>query len=136
MKNNRIPLLLTLIGLAALTSCGTSNNLSTVAGTVSIDGTPVDSGTIHFQSNKTSKSSGGAIVTTGAFKVVSDDGFEPGEYIVVLQAFRKTGRIINDPQKGKVEESSAIVLSNPSKKVTVSPDVAEGLSLNYTAVTK
>jgi hypothetical protein len=127
--------LLTLLGLSMLCSCGSSGRLSTIAGTVSIDGTPVESGTIHIQAVGSSKSSGGAAVTQGAFSIVSDEGFEPGEYTVVLQAFRKTGRTLNDPQRGKVEESAPIVLSELSQKVTVSPDTGS-LSLNYTSAAK
>jgi len=133
MTTRRVVPLLALFGLFTLSSCGSSGRLSTIMGTVSVDGQPVESGTIHFQSNASSASSGGALVQAGNFQVLSEDGFEPGEYAVVLQAFRKTGQVINDPQKGKVEVAAAIPLSNSPQKVTVGQDNADNLSLNYTA---
>ncbi|MBA3484139.1 MAG: hypothetical protein H0T51_20220 [Pirellulales bacterium] len=136
MATRRIVPLLALVGLVALSSCGSSGGVSTISGTVSVDGQPVESGIIHFQSNASSASSGGGAVTDGRFQVVSDDGFVSGEYTVVLQAFRKTGRTINDPQKGKVEQSATVVLSEPSQAVTLGSENAESLSLNYTAKSK
>lgn len=135
MKHILVKSILTLVGLSALTSCN-GGAISTVAGTVSINGAPVDSGTIHFQSSNSSKSSGGGVITNGAFRVTSSNGFEPGEYSVVLQAFQKTGRTINDPQKGKVEETRPMDLREPSQNVMLSPEIAKNLSLHYAAASK
>jgi len=128
--------LLALVGLFTLNSCGSSGGLSTVAGTVSVDGKPVESGIIHIKSNASPGSSGGSGVTGGKFQVVSKDGFAPGEYTVVLQAFRKTGRTFKDPQKGEVEETASVALSDSPQTVTLSQDKASNLRLNYTAAKK
>lgn len=136
MLKNRPVLLMALAGLVTFSACDSAGQLSTLAGKASIDGTPVHRGTIHFQSTASSKSSGGGTVADGNFTVTSNSGFEPGEYEVVLQAFRKTGRTLNDPQKGKVEETADVVLSQPSQRVTINAENAEHLSLNYRAAAK
>ncbi|MCC6494415.1 MAG: hypothetical protein IT424_15500 [Pirellulales bacterium] len=127
---------LILLGLVALSSCGANDRLSTVAGTVSVDGQPVEQGVIHFQSTASPASSGGATVSDGQYRLAAKQGLAPGDYTVVLQAFRKTGRTINDPQKGPVAETASIPLSEPSQTVTLSADNASDLSLNFAASPK
>jgi hypothetical protein len=136
MTERRPAYLVIFVGLVTLCSCGSSGHISKVAGTVTIGGTPVVNGTIHFQSKTTSGSSGGAIVSDGKFQVVNRNEFETGEYAVALQAYRKTGRTINDPQKGKVEEMTSVPLTDSPQKVVLSQDNAKNLSLNYTALAK
>lgn len=136
MKNHCAILLLTLLGISSLSACGSSNQLSKFAGIVSVDGNPVESGTIHFQSHASSKSSGGAAVVDGSFQIISKDGFEPGEYDVVLQAYRKTGHILNDPQKGRVEATTSIPLKDSPKTLQLSGNNAQNLSIDFSSTAK
>lgn len=124
------PLLLFTV-LPLLTACGSGGDFSSLSGTVSVDGTPVESGTVHFQSKTSSKSSGGATVAGGAFNVVSAEGLEPGEYEVVLQAYRKTGRTINDPQKGKVEVTETLTPTDSPKSMQVTAENSQNLALDF-----
>lgn len=133
MCNSRLAALLTLVGLITLNSCGAGNQISTIAGTASVDGAAVERGTIHFRSNASPSSNGGASVTNGQFQVTNDEGFAAGQYQVVLQAFRKTGRVINDPQKGKVEETASVPLRDSPQAVTLTLENAASLALDFSA---
>ncbi|RIK75131.1 MAG: hypothetical protein DCC67_15650 [Planctomycetota bacterium] len=133
MSNRPLSRLLLLLPLLAAGSCGADGRWSTVAGTVAIDGKPVDTGTIHFQSHADSSSSGGGLVTDGRFQVRTSDGFAPGQYSVVLQAFRRTGRTLKDPQKGRVEETASVPLRDSPQEVAVTPENAGGLALNFSS---
>lgn len=117
--------------LPLLTACGSGGRLSSLSGTVSVDGAPVESGTVHFQSKASSKSSGGATVSGGNFNVVSSEGLEPGEYEVVLQAYRKTGKIISDPQKGKVEVTETLTLADSPKAMQVTAENSHNLNVDF-----
>jgi hypothetical protein len=119
--------------LALLSSCNSGGSLDTVGGTVNLDGQPVESGIIHFQSSASSKSSGGGSVADGKFQVVSKDGFPPGEYAVELQAYRKTGRTINDPDKGARAELAPVAPSDSPQMITLTRDNAKSLTLNYSS---
>jgi hypothetical protein len=119
--------------VALLSSCNSGGSIATVDGTVNLDGQPVESGIIHFQSSGSSKASGGASVVDGKFEVVSKDGFPPGEYAVELQAYRKTGRTINDPDKGARPELAPVAPSDSPQSITLTRENAESLTLNYSS---
>jgi hypothetical protein len=119
--------------LALLSSCNSGGNLTTVVGTVNLDGQPVESGIIHFQSSASSKASGGASVADGKFQVASKDGFPPGEYAVELQAYRITGRTIYDPDKGARPELVPVAPSDSPQMITLTRDNAQSLTLNYSS---
>jgi len=122
--------------LPSILGCSSSGHLSNVAGTVSIDGKPVDNGTIHFQSNAPSKLSGGASVSDGRFALGDTHQLQPGEYAVAVQAYRKTGRIFNDPQKGKVEVTEPMPLTDSPQTVQLSAENAQSLSLDFHSAAK
>jgi hypothetical protein len=114
--------------------CSSGGQLTDVGGTVAVDNEPVPSGTIHFQHKGDSKSAGaGATVTDGVFRLVSKAPLAPGEYEVVLQAFRKTGKTFNDPQRGKVDETVPISLADSPQIVQLSQDNEHSLKLNFSA---
>lgn len=131
MKKSRVACLLGIVVLPTVLACSSGNHLSSVMGTVSIDGKPVDNGTIHFQSSASSKSSGGATVSNGSFALSGDDQLQPGEYKVAVQAYRKTGRVFNDPQKGKVEVTEPMPLTDSPQTVQLSAENAQSLSLDF-----
>ena len=80
-----------------------------VSGKVTVNGTPIENGTINFRPAKGTKgNSAGAGITNGEYKVPSDKGLKPGTYIVTIQGFRKTGRKVRDPQIGLVDETLPI----------------------------
>ena len=122
--------------LPTMLACSSGSYLSNVAGAVSVDGKPVDSGTIHFQSNSSAKASGGAAISNGSFTLSDANQLPPGEYAVVVQAYRKTGRVFNDPQKGKVEVTEPMPLVDSPQTVQLSAENARSLSLDFHSATK
>jgi len=118
--------------LSTMIACSSGNHLSEVAGVVSVDGKPVDSGTIHFQSTASSNSSGGAALSNGAFKLGDNANLQPGEYAVVVQAYRKTGRIMKDPQQGNIEITEVMRLADSPKTVQLTAENAQSLTVDFT----
>ncbi len=92
--------------LSLMVGCSGGDDRMAVQGTVSLDGRPLESGSINFRpaANNQAPSSGGTI-KQGGFALKAVQGLKPGDYLVAIQAFRKTGRTIDDPQMGKVEET-------------------------------
>ena len=116
--------------LPTLLACD-SGGLSEVAGVVSVNGKPVDSGTIHFQSSANSASSGGTVVANGSFKLGDNVKLQPGDYAVALQAYRKTGRIYKDPQQGDVEMTEVMRLADSPKTIQLTPENAGNLTIDF-----
>lgn len=133
MKNYRALCILGILALPTMLACSSGSHLSEVAGVVTVDGKPVDSGTIHFQSNATSSSSGGTAISNGNFKLSDNAPLQPGEYAVVLQAYRKTGRIYKDPQQGDVEMTEVMRLADSPKTVQLTPDNAGSLTIDFSS---
>lgn len=87
-----------------LAGCGHGDRCP-VSGTVTLDGQPLAEGSINFRpAGGTKGNSAGAAVIGGKYAIESDRGLKPGEYNVVVESSFKTGRKINDPQKGIVDE--------------------------------
>lgn len=131
MKNFCVTHILGLLILPTMFACNSGNHLSEVAGVVNVDGKPLDRGTIHFQSTA-SGSSGGGAVANGSFELGDNAKLQPGEYSVVVQAYRKTGRVINDPQKGKVEATEVMSLADSPKTVQLTTENAQSLTVDFT----
>jgi hypothetical protein len=124
-----------LVGLA--TSCSSTGGIGAVSGTVTVDGKPVDTGTIHFQpaGNESSKGAGG-LIEAGRFTLAPREPIAAGNYNVVIQAFSKTGRIIKDPQKGDVAETAPISVADMPKEVSLSPANSASLEINFAKAAK
>ena len=76
--------------LLALVGCG--NPRASVEGTVSLDGVPVDFGTIAFVPLETTQSpSAGGMVIKGAYKIDAERGPLPGTFRVEISGQKKTG---------------------------------------------
>jgi hypothetical protein len=86
--------ILTLIcGVSSLPGCGSGGRVK-VTGTVTVDGEPLESGSISFRPVDigAAPSSGGG-VAEGRFDLPADKGLVPGKYRVTIAAFKKTGRM-------------------------------------------
>jgi len=117
---------------ALTTSCTSSSHLAAVSGTVTVDDKPVEMGTIHFQpTGGAAAPAAGAAVTDGKFELTPKVGLTPGEYSVALQAFRKTGRIMNDPQRGKVPETTPVAVIDSPKLMELSGENARDLKVGF-----
>jgi hypothetical protein len=102
-----------------LIGCG--NDRLGISGTVTIDGQPLQMGTINFRpAEGGSGNSAGAGIVDGKYEVVSDKGVKPGTYKVTIQGFRQTGRKVRDAQMGMVDETIPIAFKEANQlEVTV-----------------
>jgi len=57
-----------------------------VSGTVKVDGAPLEKGTISFEAMEGQRTSSGALVSGGEFKVPPAHGLQEGKYRVVVHA--------------------------------------------------
>ena len=93
---NRTALAILVLGWVALClpGCGGGGGRVEVTGTVSVDGRPLESGSINFQPAErgSAPSSGGGVVE-GRFDLPDNKGLVPGKYRVSIKAFKKTGRM-------------------------------------------
>jgi hypothetical protein len=112
--------------------CGVDDELTGISGTVSIDGLAAESGTIHFQPVAESQSRGaGASINAGAFEVSDRLTLKPGEYKVVIQAFKRTEKIFKDPQRGDVPVTVVIDVADSPKRINVTSENFQALSLTF-----
>ena len=109
-----------LVGLAGLAGCG--GGASSVAGTVTLDGTPIDSGTVTFvpQGGEGAKFAGH--VDHGKYAIAADRGATPGKYRVELTWEKKTGKKKSDGDGGFNFETSQAL---PPQFNTASTQTAE-----------
>ncbi|MEO2046129.1 MAG: hypothetical protein ABGX16_06090 [Pirellulales bacterium] len=96
---------LLLVGLTGISGCGPVDGRLAISGLVTVDGKPLDGAAINFRPalGSSGHSSGGP-VQAGNFRVSAEKGLMPGTYRVTIIAMKKTGRMIEDPQKGRVPE--------------------------------
>jgi len=129
-------LLLFLFVLASCVSCS-GGSVSSVSGTITVDGAPVDAGTISMRpvGAKAGGPAGGTI-DNGKFVVAARDGIKAGKYTVIVQASKKTGRKIKDPQKGEVEQLASLTLADSPKEIELTSANAENLELSFSTDSK
>lgn len=101
-----------IFGMAAAAPMGCSGESgperSAVQGTVSLDGTPIERGTIVFlpQPGVIGPAAGGDIIN-GQFNLPTDKGPVPGAHQVQIKANRTEGTIVNKGVPGAVSGPSA-----------------------------
>ncbi len=89
--------------------CGPADRRQAVTGSVTLDGKALSRAIINFRPAPGNQSnSAGAGLEDGEFKIAANQGLLPGDYKVIIQAFEETGRMIIDPQFGKVPETLMI----------------------------
>jgi hypothetical protein len=124
------------VALVACVSCS-NDSVGSVAGTVTVDGAPVDVGTISFRSvDDSGKGVAGGAIQGGQFQVASRDVLAPGKYTVQVQATKKTGRTIKDPQRGNVDELVPVSIADSPKEIEISNETAGNLALEFTSQKK
>jgi hypothetical protein len=118
---------LVILCLVVTASCGSAER--EVRGTVTVDGAPLETGTIHFQPNQNGEVEGsGAAVNGGQFKLA--ENLLPGSYKVAVEGFKKTGRVVNDPQRGKVEETTQLAFQQMPMQVEVTAENSENMQID------
>lgn len=94
----RLPLCLTVAALLFAGCSGAGPQRAEVSGTVKINGQAVPEGAINFFPDKGTKGpEAGAAIKDGKFHIPRDQGPIVGTNRIVLRAFQKTGRKIQDP---------------------------------------
>jgi hypothetical protein len=101
---------------------------------VNVDGAPVDIGTIHFKPADNPGGRGaGAAIETGRFQLASGHGIKPGNYSVMVQASKTTGKTFQDPQRGAVPQLAPQALVDSPQEVEVTSENADNLVLKFHA---
>ena len=82
-----------LASLAAvgLAGCGSGNKLRPVSGTITYQGTPLDTGSVTFLFTEPPGPAGGALITNGKFEIAAPRGLEPGTYRVQISSPKGVG---------------------------------------------
>lgn len=97
-----------LLVVVALSGCHRDGRLP-VSGTVTIDDQPAVHGLINFQPAEGNPgNSAGATLRDGQFDIPCKQGLLPGNYVVNIRAFRKTGRMVTDGQAGQIPEWASV----------------------------
>ena len=98
-----------LLAILVVAGCSGGDGRQAVTGTVTLDGQPLDSGSVNFQpADPSAASSSGAAIRDGEFTIPRDKGLKPGAYKVSVRATKETGRMIEDPQMGQIAERVAV----------------------------
>lgn len=82
--------------LLMVCGCGSGGDArQRVTGTVALDGQPVANASISFQpTGKNQGPSAGGVVKDGRFELPAEAGVLPGEYLVMIQVVRETGKTL------------------------------------------
>jgi hypothetical protein len=78
--------LLILVLLISLAGCGARSDRLEITGTVTLDGVPLDEGSIRFTSLGEKKISSGAVVQQGEYRIPQENGLTVGTYHVEITA--------------------------------------------------
>jgi hypothetical protein len=126
-----------LIGLG-LTGCSNDGRVA-VSGTVTLDGTPLENAAISFRPTPghDGLTAGGQVID-GKFEFAAQHGLLPGKYLVNIQAFRPTGRMVKDPQAGKeIAEQQRVPFREMGKlEVVIEPVGPNRFDLHLTRVVR
>ncbi|MDO5554880.1 MAG: hypothetical protein Q4G68_14080 [Planctomycetia bacterium] len=96
-----------------VTGCGDANRAS-LSGTVTVNGTPIENGSISFTPLQgTTSSAAGAAIKDGVYKIPNDKGPLPGEFKVIITGTKKSGKKIKEPGTGN--ELDEVVSAIPAK---------------------
>jgi hypothetical protein len=83
----RYSFVLILIALAASSGCGKNSGRLPVLGTITLNGVPLDGGSIQFTSVGAERMvASGAMVNAGSFHIPQENGLMPGKYHVEISA--------------------------------------------------
>jgi hypothetical protein len=129
MKTRMLCLLL--IPMAAMLGCvGKDPNRSAIGGNVTLDGKPVERGSIVFVATDGTKGAAtGGQIEGGRYQIAGKDGAAVGWNRVEVRAVRKTGRMIPKGLGGTgkmIEEQAEGVAARFNARSTLKLDVKPG----------
>lgn len=113
--------------------CGGGGNpdLHGVKGTVTLDGQPLETGTVAFdpEMGTTGPNSGGEIIN-GSYEIPAASGLKLGSYEVTIRSFRKTGRQIPAgepaPPDAMVDEVAQFIPKKYNAPTTLRAEIKAG----------
>lgn len=115
-------ILLTLV-LTVLPGCGSSDGRLSVVGTAMLDGQPVPRASVSFRPIDHQGSTAGTSLVDGKFTITADHGLLPGRYSVRFETTRPTGRKVQSPELGPVDEIAVVEITGVQPaEVTVTAD--------------
>lgn len=115
------------LALLLIAGCGTGQ--VPIQGTVTLDGVPVEEGSISFfpEAGTNSRKASAAILN-GEFSIPLENGPLPGKFKVEISWIKKTGRKIPsaDPGMGDVEERIEAIPTKYNTASTLVREIAAG----------
>ena len=115
--------------MAVCIGCGGSD-LSTVEGTVTFDGEPVEEGSIVFEPADGVGPAAGGTIEQGRYRLAGDAGVVPGQKTVRISAVRSTGRQVEAgspaPEGTMVDEVEQYIPVQYNQKTTLTAEVPPG----------
>ena len=129
----RISIILLLPLLLCFSACNDANPQGRVAvrGNVSLEGKPIDEGSIQFESLPEMQPNviTGGTIQKGTFSLAASDGLIPGqEYIVRIRSMEEV--------PGTREKSADSMMSRPDYRDIVPPQYGKASTLTFTATKK
>ncbi|WP_299465249.1 hypothetical protein [uncultured Gimesia sp.] len=107
---------LLVITLPACSSSSSGNGKVAIAGTVSVNGEPLDTGLITFIPVGKGVAAGGKIVE-GLYQIESSAGLFPGEYKVEIDSKKPTGKKVPETiGTGMIDEYASVIPENYNRK--------------------
>ena len=125
-----VPALLSLVvpvfGMLSLVGCGEPDplNRQAIAGTVTLDGQPLEGGAISF-SPTDGTLGGGAAIVQGEYAVPAEKGLPPGKYVVRINAASESGGDPTAPP-GEVTPAKELVPASWNSQSTHEIEVVAG----------
>jgi hypothetical protein len=83
--------LVLVLGVVLIAGCGDPNARRAVSGTVSLNGRPLDQGSIYFAPIGQGSSEAGATIENGKYSIPRDVGLVPGTYKVSIFSYDRGG---------------------------------------------
>ncbi|MCC6491586.1 MAG: hypothetical protein IT424_01035 [Pirellulales bacterium] len=117
--------------LGSCLSCG-GGSIGAVSGTATVDGVPIDAGAISLRAEGDAGPPAGGPIEAGQFTIASRKPLPPGTYSVSVQASKKTGRAVKDPQRGEIEEMTPLELADSPQQLELTAANAGNLTLRFT----
>jgi hypothetical protein len=86
-----------------LAGCGSGDNLprEPVSGTVTLDGKPLERGTISFQPESGLPTAAAVAISGGQYAMTRAQGLVPGAYRVMISSTPQGGGVASDPKTGR-----------------------------------
>jgi hypothetical protein len=84
--NCRMPLVVAALGLMVLAGCGPRSDRLEISGNVTLDGAPLDGGSIRFTSLGEKIIASGALIQQGEYHIKQEKGLTVGTYHVEITA--------------------------------------------------